>query len=148
MRNLSKLFLTAGTAAIFCVGCAGPEEKLGRGLTNIGEVYRWSEMSRAIEQAGISDGPDFAPTTGVVRGATHSLRRTFVGLWEIATFPIPNGKFKDYGPILKPTAPGYPSSYRPGLFADSIFATDTSLGFSGGDIAPMFPGSRFKVYEP
>ena len=43
--------------------------------------------------------------------------------------------------------PVYPDSYRPGLIEDSTFATDTMLGFSGGDIAPFVPGSRFKVFD-
>jgi hypothetical protein len=43
--------------------------------------------------------------------------------------------------------PTYPDSYRPGLMSDSIFSTDTSLGFSGGDIAPMIQGSRFRVFD-
>ena len=28
-----------------------------------------------------------------------------------------------------------------------MFDTDTYTGFSGGDIAPFLPGSRFKVFD-
>jgi hypothetical protein len=41
----------------------------------------------------------------------------------------------------------FPDNYKPGLMDDSLFATDTATGYSGGDIAPMFPGSRFRVFN-
>jgi hypothetical protein len=28
-----------------------------------------------------------------------------------------------------------------------MFATDTNLGFSGGDVAPFIPGSRFRIFD-
>jgi hypothetical protein len=31
--------------------------------------------------------------------------------------------------------------------ADSLFATDTAIGYSGGDVAPFIPGSRFRIFE-
>jgi hypothetical protein len=71
-----------------------------------------------------------------------------VGFYEVLTFPIPNYKNKDYGPIWKPEAAGFPDSYKPGTFADSILSTDSALGFGHGDIAPMIPGSRFRIFEP
>ena len=37
--------------------------------------------------------------------------------------------------------------HKPGILADQTFAHDASLGFSGGDIAPMFPGSRFHIFD-
>ncbi len=43
--------------------------------------------------------------------------------------------------------PVYPDNYKPDLIADSMFATDTTFGYSGGDVAPMIPGSRFKVFD-
>jgi hypothetical protein len=46
-----------------------------------------------------------------------------------------------------PEYPVYPASYKPGILSDSIFATDTALGFSGGDVAPFVPGSRFKIFD-
>ena len=68
-----------------------------------------------------------------------------VGIYEVATFPIPS-----YDPVctsyLTPVPP-YPDTYKPGVLDDAIFATDTSVGFSGGDMAPMIPGSRFRVFD-
>ena len=41
----------------------------------------------------------------------------------------------------------YPDAYRPDIIDDSLFSTDTYMGFSGGDVAPFIPGSRFKVFN-
>ena len=43
--------------------------------------------------------------------------------------------------------PVYPDSYTPTLVEDPLFSTDANLGFSGGDIAPFVPGSRFRVFD-
>jgi putative exosortase-associated protein (TIGR04073 family) len=142
MRNsLSLLFVVAGTA-LLGVGCAGPEAKLGRGFNNLTEFARMGEMRRSVEQSTLWEGPDVGSSKGVVRGFNRSIARTFVGLYEVVTFPLP-----DYDPLYKPVNPVYPDSYKPGRFADQLFATDSSLGFSGGDVAPMIPGSRFKIFD-
>jgi hypothetical protein len=44
-------------------------------------------------------------------------------------------------------SPVYPDSYTPNLVEDSSFATDTNLGFSGGDVNPLMPGSRFRIFD-
>ena len=64
-------------------------------------------------------------------------------------YPDPNARNKSFpwGGMVLTEYPTYPDSYRPGLLSDSIFATDTSLGFSGGDVAPMIQGSRFRVFD-
>ena len=130
---------------LLAAGCAGPEKKLGRGMNNLLEVVRWGECRRTTEQTALFDSPDTAYTTGVVRGFNRSLARAGLGLYEIATFPIPS-----YDPIatkyLTPN-PVYPDNYKPRLVDDANFATDTALGFSGGDIAPLMPGSRFRVFD-
>jgi hypothetical protein len=38
-------------------------------------------------------------------------------------------------------------SYKPGLVADSIYDTDTYSGYSGGDVAPIIPGSKFRIFD-
>ena len=106
-------------------------------------------MRRTVEQSSLFE-PDARYTTSMVRGFNLSLRRTLVGVYEVVTFPIPDHRTNDradYGPIIKPEHPVYPDSYKPGLVEGSTFATDTAIGFSGGDIAPWFPGSRFKIFE-
>jgi putative exosortase-associated protein (TIGR04073 family) len=140
------LFLGAVLALGFlATGCAGPERKLGRGFSNTFEIVRWGEMRRSIEQGALFDSPDAGYATGAVRGFNRSMARVGIGIYEVVTFPIPS-----YDPIatsyLKPS-PVYPDSYKPRIMADSLFATDTAVGFSGGDVAPLIPGSRFRIFE-
>jgi putative exosortase-associated protein (TIGR04073 family) len=150
MRN--SLFTLAGCAALalFAVGCAGPEQKLGRGVSNSFEIVRMGEMRHSVEQANLFESPNVAYTTGVIHGLNRSLARTGLGLWEIATFPIPNHG-SSYGPIATryfSGSPIYPDSYAPKwIGGDSTMETDMSLGMSGGDVAPMIPGSRFRIFD-
>lgn len=123
-------------------GCAGPERKLGRGLLNVTEFARLGEIRRSMEQTAIWEGTDQTYTTGFIHGFNRSLARTAVGAYEVLTFPFPK-----YDPHYLPEYPIYPDSYRPKLIADPIFGTDNALGFSGGDIAPMVPGSRFRIFD-
>jgi putative exosortase-associated protein (TIGR04073 family) len=163
MRKIGCLL--AVVAIVDLTGCAGPEQKLGRGLNNLTELARGGEIHRAMEQTALWDGPSMAYTTGFIRGFNRSMARTGIGLYEVLTFPIPS-----YDPLLAPKArlypdpsvkttrypwgglvlpakPVYPASYEPQLVADSIFSTDTALGFSGGDVFPFSPGSRFRIFE-
>ena len=167
MRNV--LTLLAVGAALTLTGCAGPEQKLGRGLNNSLEFVRMGEIRRSVEQTALWDSPAEAHTTGLVRGFNRSLARTALGVYEIATFPLPPyhalftpkgwpqyNLYPDpsirtttypWGGLKLPADPVYPDSYKPGLISDSLFCTDTSLGFSGGDVAPMIPGSRFRIFD-
>ena len=131
--------------AVLATGCAGPENKLGRGINNAYEPIRLAEMRRSIEQNALSDPDNINYHTGVIHGFNRTVARAGVGLYEIVTFPFPpyDPVFTDY---LAPL-PQYPDSYKPMLFEDSIFATDTVIGFSGGDAAPFIPGSRFHVFD-
>jgi putative exosortase-associated protein (TIGR04073 family) len=131
--------------ALLTSGCAGPQQKLGRGVSNVYEIVRMGEMRRSIEQTAVLDSPGVGYTVGAVRGFDRSLARTTLGVFEIATFPLP-----PYDPMftryLKPE-PAFPESYKPGLISDSLFDTDTYTGFGGGDVAPFIPGSRFKIFD-
>ncbi len=136
------LVLVAGALAS---GCANTERKLGRGISNMMEPLRMGELRRTMEQTALFDGPDTAYTTGFIRGMNRTLARTGVGIYEVVTCPIP-----PYDPVLTSyLAPGpvYPDSYTPTLVEDSTFSTDTNLGFAGGDVAPMLPGSRFRIFD-
>lgn len=136
--------LVAVCAALVMTGC-GPERKLGRGMSNTFELVRWGEMRRSIEQNAVLDSPDVGYTYGGYSGFHKSITRAGVGIYEIVTFPLP-----PYRPILTSyisAKPAFPESYRPGLISDPLFDTDTYTGFSGGDIAPFIPGSRFKVFD-
>jgi putative exosortase-associated protein (TIGR04073 family) len=146
---LNKIFGLLPVAVLSCLvaGCAGPQEKLGRGMNNLVEFARGGEMRRAFEQTAVFGSPDQSYTTGIFTGFNKSLERTFAGAYEVVTFPIPNHKLGDYGAILHPSDPVYPDSYKPNWLSDAITSPDTSLGFAGGDIAPIIPGSRFHVFD-
>jgi putative exosortase-associated protein (TIGR04073 family) len=136
--------LVAVAAALFAAGCAGPEHKLGRGLSNTYEIVRWGELRRSVEQNAVLDMPGNG-YYGFVHGFDRSLERTGLGLYEVITFPVPT-----YAPVCtKSFAPDpvFPESYKPDLMSDALFDTDTYTGFSGGDVAPWFPGSRFQVFD-
>lgn len=144
---MKKCFSILGAVVLLAVvaGCAGPEKKLGRGINNIYEPIRLAEMRRSIEQTAMANPNEVNYHTGVIRGFNRTIARAGVGIYEIITAPFPpyDPVFTDY---LNPT-PLYPDSYKPGLIEDPIFATDTSIGFSGGDVAPFIPGSRFRVFD-
>ena len=166
MRIASTLLLV-GVTALLATGCAGPEKKLGRGLLNVTEFARLGELRRSMEQTYIWDGTDQTYTTGFFRGLNRSVARTALGAFEVATFPLPTptynamftsksrvypdatvrNKSYPWGGMTFSEHPTYPDSFKPGLIEDSTFHTDTALGFSGGDVAPFIPGSRFKIFD-
>jgi putative exosortase-associated protein (TIGR04073 family) len=145
MRNTVSFLLAVTVTGLLAGGCAGPEKKLGRGMSNFGEILRWGEMRRTQEQTALFSSPNEAYTTGTVKGFNRSMARFGIGLYEIITCPIPT-----YEPIcttyLTPN-PVYPDNYTPSLIAVPGFESATALGFNGGDIAPMFPNSRFKIHD-
>ena len=145
MRNTLSLLGAVLVTGLLAGGCAGPEQKLGRGFSNFYEIVRMGEMRRTAEQSAGFKGPNEARPTAYIRGFNRSMARTGLGLYEILTFPIPS-----YDPVatryLKPT-PVYPDNYKPRLISDSMFATDTSIGFSGGDVLPIIPGNRFRIFD-
>ena len=142
MRKTILLLSLGGLVAILATGCTGAERKLGRGLLNVTEFTRLGEIQRSVEQTAIWENPEKAYTSGLIRGLNRSVARTAVGVFEIATFP-----FASYDPIFLPEYPVYPDSYRPRIIEDQTFAPDAALGFSGGDIFPFWPGSRFRVFD-
>lgn len=151
MRKSVLLLGCLAAVTLFSVGCSGPERKLGRGINNVTEFARLGEIRRSMEQTAIWEGNDVAYTTGFIHGFNRSVLRTAVGAFEVISFPIPS-----YEPYLQPgnslipdmaVDPVYPDSYKPKTIASSTFETDTSLGFTGGDIAPMVPGSRFRIFD-
>lgn len=144
MRKTISLLLAAATLAALA-GCARTEEKFGRGMANSFEIIRGGEMRRTLEQSALFDSPDYAYTTGFMRGLNRTLARTGIGVYEMITAPFP-----PYDPVATDyLAPGpvYPDSYAPGILSDSTFDTDAHLGFSGGEVAPMVPGSRFRIFD-
>lgn len=151
MRNSFSLLAIATVLALFSSGCASPdqgfgfEQKFGRGMRNVTEFVRGGDIRRSMEQTALFDGPEMAYTTGFIRGFNKTLVRTGVGVYEMVTAPFPpyDPVFTDYMSVN----PVFPDSYRPHLLADPTFGPDVSLGFAGGDVAPFFPGSRFRIFD-
>ena len=145
MRNILPFLATLAIAGALSSGCASAEKKFGRGMSNMTEFARLGEMRRSIEQTALFEQPGGHYATGFIRGLNKTLARTGVGIYEVVTAPIPpyDPVFTDY---LTPN-PRYPDNYAPDLIDDPLFATDSDMGFSGGDIAPWVPGSRFKIFN-
>jgi len=139
------LLLSIALVAVGITGCTGPEQKLGRGISNTCEILRWGEMRRSVEQASVFDLDHAGYATGVIHGFDQTVARTGLGLVEVATFPLP--PYQISGVQTLPAYPQYPDSYKPGRVSDSTFDTDTYSGFTGGDVAPFIPGSRFKIFD-
>src|SRR5271170_6776554 len=147
MRNVTPLLALAALGALFTAGCAGPEQRLGDGINNLTEFARLGEMQRSVEQTSVFDSPNAGYTTGVIHGFDQSVYRTVAGAYQIVTFPAGNAlSDSSFDQKYIPKGTAYPDSYRPGLPDTSAFQTDTYFGFSGGDIAPFVPGSRFSVF--
>ncbi len=145
MRKTLPFLAAVAVTAALASGCANVENKFSRGMSNMFEVTRLGELQRSMEQTGLYDGPEAAYSIGFVKGFNRTLARTGVGIYEVVTAPFP-----PYGPVwtdyLSPN-PVFPDSNPPGLPDDSIYATDAHLGFSGGELAPHVPGSKFGIFN-
>jgi putative exosortase-associated protein (TIGR04073 family) len=145
MRNTFSFLALAVIAGTLATGCANVERKFGRGMANTYEIVRMGDFRRTMEQTALFESPDYAATTGFVKGLNKTLARTGIGIYEVITAPFP-----PYDPVctdyLSP-GPVYPDNYTPGIIADSMFATDSNVGFSGGEVAPFIPGSRFRIFD-
>jgi len=144
MRNTLP-FLAAVITCALATGCANMESKFGRGMSNTYEIVRMGDFRRTMEQTAFFEGPEYAQTTGFYKGLHKTLARTGIGIYEMITAPIPpyDPVFTDY---LSP-GPVYPDNYTPGIIADQMFASDTYLSFSGGEVFPMVPGCRFRIFD-
>ncbi|GDY18858.1 hypothetical protein LBMAG56_02030 [Verrucomicrobiota bacterium] len=159
-KQLILLLSLVPFAALF-TGCGGMEAKLGRGINNVMEIGRLGEFRRSVEQTSVWEGSETGMTVGTIRGVHRTLARTLIGVGEIVSSPFPTVVYENYewpnkffmDPSTRVKAepfsvrPPYPDNYRPGLFADSMLSTDTNIGFSGGDVMPLIPGSRFRVFD-
>jgi putative exosortase-associated protein (TIGR04073 family) len=145
MRNTLSLLAAAGLAGVLVSGCTNMQTKFGRGFDNTYEIVRLGEMRRTMEQTSLFYGSNYGATSGMAEGLGRSLARTGIGVYEMVTAPLP-----PYGPVFTDhfsPSPPYPDNYKPGIAADSMYDTDAYIGFSGGDVLPIVPGSRFRVFD-
>ena len=145
MRHTYSLLAAIGLTGLLASGCTNMQTKFGRGIDNTFEIVRMGEMRRTMEQTSLFYGRDYGITSGLVQGFCRTLGRTGLGVYEVATAPFP-----PYHPVLTDhfaPNPVYPDSYKPGIAAGTTFDTDTYIGFSGGDVIPIIPGSRFSVFD-
>lgn len=77
--------------------CDDALKKVGRGVCNI--ITCPFEFFAQIQKVSNSDGPFAGVTYGAAKGVGMTLVRAVVGVYEVATFPIPLPKH--YEPILK-----------------------------------------------
>ena len=143
MRSALFLLSAVALAAVFTSSCTNMETKLGRGISNSAEIVRGGEWRQSVEQTAVFESPEAGRTVGFISGLDRTLARTGVGLFEVVTFPLP-----PYHPLFTnyiSANPAFPDCYRPGLPNDPLYDTDTYVGISGGDIAPLVPNSRFQV---
>jgi putative exosortase-associated protein (TIGR04073 family) len=144
MRKM-LLPLAAVAVALLAAGCTGPEQKLGRGLSNCYEVIRLGELRRSVEQDAIEPMPGTG-AYGFFRGIDRSVARATLGVFETVTFPIPTPTYQPMFTRYLTPDPAFPANFTPGLLSDSLFDTDTYTGVGCGDVAPFIPGSRFQVF--
>ena len=100
MRNLIATFLIIATVLLCATPSYGQDviNKLGRGVANL--FTGWIEFPKEIINVTSSDGDVKGLFVAPIVGLWKALGRTFVGLYEIVTFPIPLPA--GYEPIVYP----------------------------------------------
>jgi len=77
--------------------CDDALKKLGRGICNV--LTCPAELFLQPSRVNNSDGPMAGFTYGIIKGVAMMGLRAVIGVYEVATFPIPVPK--NYEPILK-----------------------------------------------
>ena len=140
------LLAVAALAALFTTGCAGPDHKLGRGFNNTFEIVRMGEMRRTVEQTTVFESPGIG---------CHRRLRSRLRPYPGSHRPRPVSKWRPsrcrlttrFSPNISSPNRCSRTATSPAVISDPLFDTDTYTGFSGGDIAPFIPGSRFTIFE-
>lgn len=103
--KIKAVFLLTGLMAVWLPGAALADAgtKFGRGLANAG--LGWFEIINEIGNESDRHGPFIGFPSGLIRGSAFALVRTLAGVYEIVTFPLPNGSKKGYGPLVLPENP-------------------------------------------
>lgn len=88
--------LVVSFSAIAVAGECLPMKKLGRGVANC--ITSPMELTKGMGDAQDQSGALAGCTWGIFQGAFNVVKRAVVGVYEIATFPVPYPK--DYEPII------------------------------------------------
>jgi putative exosortase-associated protein (TIGR04073 family) len=85
-------------------------DKFGRGATNATTGYY--EIIHQFQKERESKPYSVALFGGMAKGFFYGTKRTFVGLYEVFTFPWKNHDGKDYTPLMEPhiVIPGFEPS--------------------------------------
>ena len=76
--------------------------KLSRGVNN--SLLGWFEVVNEVGNESDRHGPWIGFPSGLIRGTAFAVVRTAAGIYEVITFPLPNGK-RGYKPIVLPESP-------------------------------------------
>lgn len=88
MLRWRVLILVAGCLWIAPAASADdPVHKLGRGLANV--ATGWIEIPKRVAAGRYEENPWTGIGGGLVKGATLTLLRLGLGVYEVLTFPIP-----------------------------------------------------------
>ena len=77
---------------------SGMTRKLGRGVANAG--LGWGELFKGVSDVNQENGFLAGATWGPIYGTLNAVKRTAVGVYEAATFPIAGPE--KFEPILEP----------------------------------------------
>lgn len=77
---------------------SGAGRKLGRGVANTG--LGWMEIFKGVQDVHEESGFWAGATWGPIQGTLNAVRRTAVGVYETATFPLAGPKH--FEPVLEP----------------------------------------------
>ena len=105
MKGLVTVLIIAGLVfSLALPACAAshettyrPMQKLGRGVANV--VTSPFELPKGMGDASAERGAFAGLTWGILQGTVNIVKRAAVGVYEIATFPLPIPK--NYEPILE-----------------------------------------------
>ena len=106
------------------------------------------EMQHSVEQNAVFD-PPARHATGLIHGFDQSVYRHRAG--RLSDRHFPGRQPADANQLRAETHSARERLIRTATIRDCrlsrTFQTDTYTGFSGGDIVPFIPGSRFSVFD-
>ena len=86
-KTLAWLTAAALLVAPQAAWAQGPLDKMGRGVVNV--LTGWLELFKQFSLGKQEPNPVTGIAMGLVRGASLTLLRTGVGLYETVSFPVP-----------------------------------------------------------